>query len=76
MNVRLYLGDVLPVRDALQHFYDLKCVRPELLKLLQRHTSMDATSHSKQTLDDLLSDGVSILAFLVIYMLNLWKNYE
>lgn len=52
-------GDVLPARDALQHFYDLKYVRPELLKLLQRHASVDATSHSKQTLDDLMSDGVA-----------------
>lgn len=55
------------MRDALQQFYDLKYVRPELLKLLQRHALVDATSHSKQTLDALLIDGVSILQFY------LWK---
>lgn len=59
------------MRDALQRFYDLKYVRPELLKLLQRHASVDATSHSKQMLDDLLRDGVSILPFRFIYVFNL-----
>lgn len=50
-------AEMLPVGVVLQHFYDLKNVKSELLVLLQRFTS-NATSDRKSRLEDLLKNGI------------------
>lgn len=53
---------MLPAGVVLQHFYDLKNVKSELLVLLQRFASK-TTSDRKSRLEALLKNGVSKFFF-------------
>lgn len=64
---------MLPAGVILQHFYNLKNVKSELLVLLQRFASK-TTSDKRSRLEALLKDGVSKFCFLpnVLYVLSLY----